>query len=72
VSVEYFLTLILEKYGMEIKDIDETRMEFSLQLVAFKNGAIDGASGARRAGHLQQGSSDRRDDREADRSQSRS
>jgi hypothetical protein len=44
---------MLEKYRVEIKDIDGTRMEFSLQLVAFKNGAIDGASGARRAGPLQ-------------------
>jgi hypothetical protein len=47
------LTLMLEKYRVEIKDIDGTRMEFSLQLVAFKYGAIDGASGARRAGPLQ-------------------
>jgi NitT/TauT family transport system substrate-binding protein len=38
---EYFLTLMLQKYGMSIKDVDETQMEFSLQLVAFKNGAID-------------------------------
>ena len=39
---EYFLTKMLEKYGMETKDVDLTQMEFALQLVAFKNGAIDG------------------------------
>jgi NitT/TauT family transport system substrate-binding protein len=38
---EYFLTLMLDKYGLSIKDVDETQMEFSLQLVAFKNAAID-------------------------------
>ena len=39
---EYFLTKMLEKYGMETKDVDLTQMEFALQLVAFRNGAIDG------------------------------
>jgi NitT/TauT family transport system substrate-binding protein len=38
---EYFLTLMLEKYGMEIKDVDLTPLGFAQQLVAFKNGAID-------------------------------
>lgn len=38
---EYFLTLMLDKYGMSVKDVDETQMEFSLQLVGFKNAAID-------------------------------
>ncbi|HVA15591.1 MAG TPA: ABC transporter substrate-binding protein, partial [Stellaceae bacterium] len=38
---EYFLTLMMQKYGMSIKDVDTTSMEFSLQFVAFKTGAID-------------------------------
>lgn len=38
---EYFLTMILDKYGMTPKDVNLTNMEFSLQFVAFKNGAID-------------------------------
>lgn len=38
---EYFLTLMLDKYGMSVKDVNETQMEFSLQLVGFKNAAID-------------------------------
>jgi len=38
---EYFLTLMLDKYGMSLKDVSETQMEFSLQLVGFKNAAID-------------------------------
>lgn len=38
---EYFLTKMLAKYGMTPKDVDQTQMEFSLQFVAFKNGAID-------------------------------
>jgi NitT/TauT family transport system substrate-binding protein len=38
---EYFLTLILDKYGMSLKDIDETPLAFASQLVAFKNGGID-------------------------------
>lgn len=38
---EYFLTKMLEKYGMGTKDVDLTQMEFSLQLVALKNAAID-------------------------------
>lgn len=38
---EYFLTKMLAKNGMTTKDVDLTQMEFSLQLVAFKNAAID-------------------------------
>jgi ABC-type nitrate/sulfonate/bicarbonate transport system substrate-binding protein len=38
---EYFLTKMLQKYGMEAKDVELTQMEFALQLVAFRNGAID-------------------------------
>lgn len=38
---EYFLTKMLEKYGMETKDVQLTEMEFALQIVAFKNAAID-------------------------------
>ena len=38
---EYFLTLILEKYGMTLKDANVTPLGFADQLVAFKNGAID-------------------------------
>ncbi len=38
---EYFLTKMLQKYGMETKDVELTQMEFALQLVAFRNGAID-------------------------------
>ncbi len=38
---EYFLTLMAEKYGLGIKDIDVTPLRFGEQLAAFKNGAID-------------------------------
>ena len=38
---EYFLTLMLEKYGMSLKDVDVTPLAFGEQFVAFKNGAID-------------------------------
>ncbi|HEV8016709.1 MAG TPA: ABC transporter substrate-binding protein [Stellaceae bacterium] len=38
---EYFLTRMLEKYGLETKDVDLTQMEFALQIVAFRNNAID-------------------------------
>ncbi|HUZ75531.1 MAG TPA: ABC transporter substrate-binding protein [Stellaceae bacterium] len=38
---EYFLTLMLEKYGMELKDVNLTPLGFAEQFVAFKNGAID-------------------------------
>lgn len=38
---EYFLTKMLAKYGMNVKDVEETQMEFSLQFVAFKTAAID-------------------------------
>ena len=38
---EYFLTLILHKYGMTFKDINLTPLAFGEQLVAYKTGAID-------------------------------
>jgi NitT/TauT family transport system substrate-binding protein len=38
---EYFLTLMLKKNGMTLKDIDLTPLGFAEQLIAFKNGAID-------------------------------
>jgi NitT/TauT family transport system substrate-binding protein len=38
---EYFLALMVEKYGMTIKDINVVPLGFAEQLVAFKNGAID-------------------------------
>ena len=38
---EYFLTKMLAKYGMTTKDVELTQMEFALQLVAFRNTAID-------------------------------
>ena len=41
---EYFLTLMAEKYGMTLKDMDVTPLGFAEQLVAFKNGAIDAGS----------------------------
>ncbi len=38
---EYFLTLMMEKYGLTIKDVDVTPLAFAAQLAAFRNGAID-------------------------------
>ena len=38
---EYFLTLIAEKYGMSLKDINVTVLPFAQQLAGFRNGAID-------------------------------
>jgi NitT/TauT family transport system substrate-binding protein len=38
---EYFLTLMAEKYGFSVKDINVTPLAFAEQLAAFKNGAID-------------------------------
>jgi NitT/TauT family transport system substrate-binding protein len=38
---EYFLTLMVEKYGMGLKDINLTVLPFAQQLAGFKNGAID-------------------------------
>jgi NitT/TauT family transport system substrate-binding protein len=40
-ATEVFLTMMLEKYGMELKDVDVTPLGFAEQLAAFKNGAID-------------------------------
>jgi len=38
---EYFLYLILEKYGMTMKDVDETVLGFPQMVVALKNKALD-------------------------------
>ena len=38
---EYFLYLILEKYGMTMKDVDETILGFPQMLIAFENKGID-------------------------------
>jgi NitT/TauT family transport system substrate-binding protein len=38
---EYFLTLMAEKNGMSLKDINVTVLPFSQQLAGFQNGAID-------------------------------
>jgi len=38
---EYFLTLLAEKYGMTLKDMNVTPLAFGAQIVAYKNGAID-------------------------------
>ncbi len=38
---EYFLTLMADKYGFGIKDINVTPLAFGEQLAAFRNGAID-------------------------------
>lgn len=38
---EFFLTLMAEKYGFSVKDINVTPLAFAEQLAAFRNGAID-------------------------------
>lgn len=38
---EYFLYLILTKYGMTMKDVDETILGFPQQVIALKNKALD-------------------------------
>jgi NitT/TauT family transport system substrate-binding protein len=38
---EYFLTLMAERNGMNLKDINVTVLPFSQQLAGFQNGAID-------------------------------
>ncbi len=38
---EYLTTIILERYGMTMKDVDETVLGFPQQVIAFKNKAID-------------------------------
>jgi NitT/TauT family transport system substrate-binding protein len=38
---EYFLTLMAEKHGMSLKDINVTLLPFAQQLAGFQNGAID-------------------------------
>ena len=42
-SPEYFLSLILDKYGMTLKDVDETMIGFPEMVVALRNRAIDAA-----------------------------
>ncbi len=42
-SPEYFLSLILEKYGMRLKDTNETMIGFPEMVVALRNKAIDAA-----------------------------
>jgi NitT/TauT family transport system substrate-binding protein len=38
---EYFLTLMAERYGFGVKDVDVTSLAFGEQLATFRNGAID-------------------------------
>jgi len=38
---EFLLTLILDKYGMTVKDVDETTLGFPQQIIALQNKAID-------------------------------
>jgi NitT/TauT family transport system substrate-binding protein len=38
---EFFLTEMLEKYHMSLKDVNHTSLAFAQQMVAFKNNAID-------------------------------
>lgn len=38
---EFLLALILDKYGMTIKDVDETTLGFPQQIIALQNKAID-------------------------------
>ncbi len=42
-SPEYFLSLILEKYGMGLKDVNETMIAFPEMVVALRNKGIDAA-----------------------------
>ena len=42
-SPEYFLSLILEKYGMTLKDVNETMISFPEMVVALKNNGIEAA-----------------------------
>ena len=42
-SPEYFLSLILDKYGMALRDVDETMIGFPEMVVALRNKAIDAA-----------------------------
>jgi NitT/TauT family transport system substrate-binding protein len=38
---EYLITLILDKYGMTLKDVDETVLGFPQQVIALQNKALD-------------------------------
>ncbi|HXQ52956.1 MAG TPA: ABC transporter substrate-binding protein [Stellaceae bacterium] len=42
-SPEYFLSLILGKYGMTLKDVNETMISFPEMVVALSNKAVDAA-----------------------------
>jgi NitT/TauT family transport system substrate-binding protein len=42
-SPEYFLSLILAKYGMTLKDVDETMIGFPEMVVALRNKGVDAA-----------------------------
>ena len=40
---EYLLTIILERYGMSLKDVNETMLGFPQMVVALRNKAVDAA-----------------------------
>ena len=42
-SPEYFLSIILGKYGMTLKDVDETMIGFPDMVIALKNKGVDAA-----------------------------
>ncbi len=42
-SPEYFLSLILERHGMTLKDVDETTIGFAQMVVALHNKSVDAA-----------------------------
>jgi NitT/TauT family transport system substrate-binding protein len=42
-SPEYFLSMILEKYGMTLKDVDETMISFPEMVIALKNKGVEAA-----------------------------
>ena len=42
-SPEYFLSLILEKYGMTLKDVNETLIGFPEMVIALQNKAVEAA-----------------------------
>ena len=42
-SPEYFLSLILDKYGMTLKDVNETMIAFPEMVVALRNKGVDAA-----------------------------
>lgn len=42
-SPEYFLSLILERHGMTLKDVDETTIGFPQMVIALQNKSVDAA-----------------------------